>query len=207
MSAGVHEAAPVTLTVRADATNLLLAREKAGVAGAADGPRPTLNDYFVKLVAIALKLQPALNAQWHGDAIFHPDEINIAIAIDTENGLVAPVIQNAAAMSVEQIGAMSRALIDEARNGRLTPEQLARGTFTITNLGRLGIDFFTPIINLPQCAILGIGRVARQPVMLDDKIVARQLVPLSLTFDHRVVDGAPAAGFLETLVQLIESAE
>jgi len=206
MSAGVHEAAPVTLTIRADATNLLLAREKAGVAGAADGPRPTLNDYFVKLVAIALQLHPALNAQWHGDAIFHPDEINIAVAIDTDNGLVAPVIQNAAALSVEQIGTMSRALIDDARNSRLTPDQLARGTFTVTNLGGRGIDFFTPIVNLPQCAILGIGRVSREPVMLDDKIVARQLVPLSLTFDHRVVDGAPAASFLETLVRLIESA-
>jgi pyruvate dehydrogenase E2 component (dihydrolipoamide acetyltransferase) len=206
MSAGLHEAAPVTLTVRADATNLLLAREKAGVTGAIDGKRPTLNDYFVKLVAIALQLHPSLNAQWHGDAIFHPDEINIAIAIDTDNGLVTPVIQNAAALSVEQIGAMSRALIDDARNGRLTPVQLARGTFTVTNLGRLGIEFFTPIINLPQCAILGIGRVTRELVMLGDKIVARQLVPLSLTFDHRVVDGAPTASFLETLVRLIESA-
>jgi pyruvate dehydrogenase E2 component (dihydrolipoamide acetyltransferase) len=110
-------------------------------------------------------------------------------------------------MNIQQIAAMSRALIDDARNNRLTPEQLARGTFTVTNLGRLGIDVFTPIINLPQCAILGIGRVARGLVMLDDKVVARQLVPLSLTFDHRVVDGAPAARFLETLVQLIESAE
>ena len=206
MSAGIHEAAPVTLTARADATNLLLIREKTNAAGAVDETRPTLNDYFVKLVAVALQRHPSLNAQWHGDGIFYPDEINIAIAIDTDNGLVAPVIQNAPAMSVEQIGAMLRALIDDARNSRLTPEQLARGTFTVTNLGRLGIDFFTPIINLPQCAVLGIGRVAREPVMFDDKIVARQLVPLSLTFDHRVVDGAPAARFLETLVQLIESA-
>ncbi len=166
-----------------------------------------MNDFFVKLVAAALGQHPSLNAQWHGDGIFHPDEINIAIAVDTENGLVAPVIQNAPALSVQQIGAISRALIDDARNSRLTPEQFAGGTFTVTNLGRLGIDVFTPIINLPQCAILGIGRVAHEPVMLDDKIVPRRLVPLSLTFDHRVVDGAPAARFLETLVQLIESAE
>jgi pyruvate dehydrogenase E2 component (dihydrolipoamide acetyltransferase) len=206
MSAGVHEAAPVTLTARADATNLLLAREKTNAPGAVDATRPTLNDYFVKLVAVALQRHPSLNAQWHGDGIFHPDEINIAIAIDTDNGLVAPVIQNAPAMSVQQIGAVSRTLIDDARNSRLTPEQLARGTFTVTNLGRLGIDVFTPIINLPQCAVLGVGRVAREPVMLDGKFVARQLVPLSLTFDHRVVDGAPAARFLETLIQLIESA-
>jgi pyruvate dehydrogenase E2 component (dihydrolipoamide acetyltransferase) len=207
MLAGIHEAAPVTLTVRADATNLLLVREKAGAAGAVDATRPTLNDYFVKLVAAALQLHPLLNAQWHADRIFYPDEINIALAIDTDNGLVAPVVQNAPAMNIQQIAATSRALIDDARNNRLTPEQLARGTFTVTNLGRLGIDVFTPIINLPQCAILGIGRVARELVMLDDKVVARQLVPLSLTFDHRVVDGAPAARFLETLVQLIESAE
>jgi pyruvate dehydrogenase E2 component (dihydrolipoamide acetyltransferase) len=206
MSAGIHEAAPVTLTVRADATNLVLARANANTALALDATSPTLNDYFVKLVAAAIQRHPSLNAQWHGDGIFHPDEINIAIAIDTDNGLVAPVIQNAPSMSVEQIAAKSQALIDDARNGRLTPEHLARGTFTVTNLGRLGIDVFTPIINLPQCAILGIGRVVREPVVLDDKIVARDLVPLSLTFDHRVVDGAPAAKFLESLVQLIESA-
>jgi pyruvate dehydrogenase E2 component (dihydrolipoamide acetyltransferase) len=206
MSAGIHEAAPVTLTARADATNLLLARAKASAARATDAVRPTLNSYFVKLAAVAIQQHPSLNAQWHGDSIFYPDEINIAIAIDTDNGLVAPVIHNAPAMSVNQIAALSLALAGDARNNRLTPEQLARGTFTITNLGRLGIDVFTPIINLPQCAILGIGRVAREPAILNEMIVGREVVWLSLTFDHRVVDGAPAARFLEALVQLIESA-
>jgi pyruvate dehydrogenase E2 component (dihydrolipoamide acetyltransferase) len=206
MSEGVHQAAPVTLTARADATQLVREREalKASATGSRTTP-PTLTDILAKLTAAALQQHPMLNAQWRDDGIFIPDEINIAIAVDTEEGLLAPVVRDVAGLSIGQFAAASRAVIDQARSRRLAPEQLQGGTFTITNLGSLGIDAFTPILNLPQCAILGVGGIRREPVVVGDEVVIRELFTLSLTFDHRVVDGAPAARFLQTLRAFIES--
>ena len=158
----------------------------------------------MKLVATALQKHPALNSQWHEDKVFSPDEINIALAVDSERGLLAPVIRNVPALSIHQIAATSRTLIEKARAGRLAREQFEGGTFTVTNLGSFGVETFTPIINLPQCAILGIGRIAREPVAVAEQIVIRDIVPLSLTFDHRVLDGATAARFLATLRQLVD---
>ena len=133
-----------------------------------------------------------LTAQWREDTLFVPDEINIAIGIDTDAGLLAAVIRNVPALTMAQLSTATRALIDRARAGRLAPEDLQGGVFTVTNLGSFGIETFSPVINLPQSAILGIGAIR------DER------VPLSLTFDHRVIDGAPAARFLATLAQLIE---
>jgi len=203
MAAGVHEAAPVTLTIRADATQLVRARAESKDVATADRPAPSLDDLFVKLVATALQEHPLLNSQWHGDTVFLPDEINIAVAIDTEHGLVAPVIRNVPGLDLHQIAAASRAMIRQARAGRLGREQLEGGTFTLTNLGGLGIETFTPILNLPQSAVLGIGRIAPEPVVVGGEVVVRDVVPLSLTFDHRAMDGAPAARFLETLRELL----
>lgn len=192
MLAGVQDTAPVTLTTRPDAAQLVVAREQMKAAASSGTPAPTFNDLLVKLTAAALQQHPMLTAQWREDTLFTPDEINIAIGIDTDAGLLAAVVRNVPALTAAQLAAATRTLIERARAGRLTPEDLQGGVFTVTNLGSFGIETFTPVINLPQSAILGIGAIR------DSR------VPLSLTFDHRVIDGAPAARFLATLTQLIE---
>jgi pyruvate dehydrogenase E2 component (dihydrolipoamide acetyltransferase) len=116
-----------------------------------------------------------------------------------------PVIRDVSNLDVRQIAEKSRRLIELARKGELPAADMRGGTFTITNLGAFGIDAFTPIINAPECAILGIGRIVKQPVVMDDQFYVRDIMTLSLTFDHRIVDGAPAARFLQTLVRLIEN--
>jgi pyruvate dehydrogenase E2 component (dihydrolipoamide acetyltransferase) len=208
MSEGVHHAAPVTLTTRADATQLVRRRESFKTS-AANSPKaaPTFTDILAKLTAAALQQHPLLNAQWRDDGVFIPDDINIAIAVDTEDGLLAPVLRDVARLTLEQVAAASRSLVEQARARRLTPGQLQGGTFTLTNLGSLGVDAFTPILNLPQCATLGVGRIQREPVVAGAEIVIRERFTLSLTFDHRIVDGAPAARFLQTLRAFIESPE
>src|SRR5690606_5331665 len=124
---------------------------------------------------------------------------------DTPEGLIVPVLRNVQEQSLRRLAEQSKMLIEKALARKLSAEDLQGGTFTITNLGVYNIDAFTPIINPPQCAILGIGRIVKKPVVLDDQIVARPMVALSLTFDHRVVDGAPAARFLDLVRQLVET--
>jgi pyruvate dehydrogenase E2 component (dihydrolipoamide acetyltransferase) len=205
MSAGAHEAAPVTLTTRCDATNLVNLREQFGDVerGAAEAV-PSYNELLVKLAAMTLEHHPLLAAQWGEREILLPDGFHISVAVDTEAGLLAPVVRDANQLTVRQIAAELRRLVDRARNGQLSAEEMQGGVFTVTNLGMFKIDAFTPIINLPQCAILGVGRIAREPAVVNDQIVARDQVTLNLTFDHRVVDGAPAARFLNDLRLAIE---
>jgi pyruvate dehydrogenase E2 component (dihydrolipoyllysine-residue acetyltransferase) len=199
MVAGVTQTAPVTLHTKADATHLVLARRSHSVDNA-----PSYTDLLLKITATALQEHPLLRAQWRDDGLFLPDAIDIAFAVDTEAGLLAPVIRHVAVLAIDEIAKLTRDLSARARSGSLTAEEMRSATFTITNLGMFGIDAFTPIIPLPQCAILGVGRIVREPAVVDDKIVPRDLVTLSLTFDHRVLDGAPAARFLETVRRLIE---
>ena len=131
----------------------------------------------------------------------------IGIAVDTEKGLLVPVIHDAQTKSVQAIAVESARLIEQARAGKAALDDLTGGTFSISNLGMYEIDAFTPIINLPECAILGIGRIVARPVVVDaeaETIAVRKMVALSLTFDHRVVDGAPAARFLKRIKQFVE---
>jgi pyruvate dehydrogenase E2 component (dihydrolipoamide acetyltransferase) len=191
------ETAPVTLMTRADATALVKLRAKLKSAGTE--PVPSYNDMLMKLVAGALREHPALNGQ--------PDAINICLAVDTEDGLLAPVVRDVPALTLRQVAERSADLVARARLRKLTAEELSGGTFTITNLGAMGVDAFTPIINLPECAVLGVGRIVREPVVVNDAVVVQDRVWLSLTFDHRLVDGAPAARFLETLRKAVEQAK
>jgi len=199
--------APVTLTTTADATNLVALRRQFRSAEPAASNPPGFTDFLVKLTAITLRDHPLLNARWQeGDEqIMLHDEAHIGIAVDTEAGLVVPVIRGAAALGIRQIAALSGELIARAHERRLRSEDIEGGTFTITNLGHLGIETFTPIINPPQCAILGLGKIQRRPVMDGDNVVGRDRMSLSLTFDHRIVDGAPAARFLQQLTGAIEN--
>jgi pyruvate dehydrogenase E2 component (dihydrolipoamide acetyltransferase) len=197
--------APVTLTTEADATELVALRDQLKASFA---PRnllvPSYNDLLIKLTAVALQEHPLLNATWRDTELFVPNHVNIGLAVDTEEGLLVPVVRGVEGKSVRQIAADSRALIERVQQHTITPADMQEATFTITNLGAYGIDAFTPIINPPQCAILGVGRIVKKPAVVQDQVVPRHRVALSLTFDHRIVDGGPAARFLNTVRTYIE---
>jgi pyruvate dehydrogenase E2 component (dihydrolipoamide acetyltransferase) len=145
-----------------------------------------------------------MNARLAHDAIEIMLHVNIGMAVDTERGLLVPVIRDVDQKNLRQFGEEFRSLAEKARSGRSLPDDLSGGTFTITNLGMYDVDAFTPVINLPEAAILGVGRIAPKPVARGNQVVIHQMWPLSLAFDHRLVDGAPAARFMQYIKQLIE---
>ncbi|MCE9566730.1 MAG: 2-oxo acid dehydrogenase subunit E2 [Planctomycetes bacterium] len=196
--------APVTLTTSVDATNLVNLRNQFKAAANGE-PVPAYNDFLVKLVAVSLQKHPQLMARWTDKGIAPTTSINIGFAVDTDAGLLVPVVRYVPSLGLRQVTAQSLALVDRIRRGSISMADMQGGCFTITNLGSFGIDVFTPIINPPECAILGVGRIERKPVMVGERIRARDMVTLSLTFDHRIVDGAPAARFLQTLSKCIEN--
>ena len=173
----------------------------------AHGFAPTINDFVLKATAEALKSHPRLNAALIDGAVHQYREVNLGVAVDIPDGLVVPVIRHAEALGIVEIATQVRALAERAREGKLRVDDYADGTFTVTNLGGLGVDWFTPVLNPPQCAILGVGRVRRVAVFAGESIVARDIGTLVLTFDHRAIDGAPCARFLGELRGLIEAPE
>jgi pyruvate dehydrogenase E2 component (dihydrolipoamide acetyltransferase) len=212
MATSAHTVAPVTLTTEADATELVRLRKQlkddsVGTGLASAQPMPSYNDLLAKLVAQALIEHPMVNARFEGDHIVQSATANIGVAVDTDRGLLVPVLRDVQTKSLRQIARESAALVEQARTGRISPDDLHGGTFTITNLGMYEIDAFTPIINLPECAILGVGRIVPKQIVVDaeaERVAIRQMVFLSLTFDHRLVDGAPAARFLQRVKQFVE---
>ena len=206
MIESAHAVVPVTLTSEVNASELVQMRRNLKSDGSAIVP--SYNDLVVKLVATALSEHPALNASIDGDDIVLHEAINIGVAVDTERGLLAPVIRNANHLSLLELAAISADLVEQSRRGTIKSEDLQSATFSISNLGMYDIDAFTPIINLPQCAILGLGRIIARQVVIDvdaERLAIRHMMSLSLTFDHRVVDGAPAARFLQRVKQYIET--
>jgi pyruvate dehydrogenase E2 component (dihydrolipoamide acetyltransferase) len=196
---------PVTLTTKADATNLVNLRNQFKSTNGTH-PIPSFQDIITKLVAEVLKEHMFLAGRWDEDVIVLPahHELHIGMAVDTEDGLLVPVIRNVAGLNLRDVAVQSKSLVQQAREGKITAAQMQGGVFTITNLGAFGIDSFTPVINYPEAAILGLGAIRKEPVFLDDgKVVAQLQLALSLTFDHRIVDGAPAARFLQALVSAI----
>ncbi|MEE2874774.1 MAG: dihydrolipoamide acetyltransferase family protein [Candidatus Latescibacterota bacterium] len=197
-----NETAAVTLTTEADATGLVDLR--AGFKASQGTDAPTYNHMIAKLTALALGEHPALNASWQNGAPHQYESVHLGLAVDTEGGLLVPVIRDADSKSLAQIATEARALALKARRHTLGPDALQGGTFTISNLGMYGIDAFTPIINLPQAAILGLGRIVEKPAVFQGQVVPRALMALSLTFDHRILDGGPAARFLDRVRTFIE---
>ena len=163
------------------------------------------NDLFIMIVAKALREHRLLNSTFANGEINLLPQINIGLAVDTERGLLVPVVRDADSRGLLDVVREVRALIERVQMGRSLPEDLTGGTFTITNLGMYEIDGFTPIVNLPECAILGVGRIQAKPVVYQGEVRIRQMMVLSLSFDHRIVDGAPAARFLWRVKQLIEA--
>lgn len=171
------------------------------------GIAPTLNDFVLKATAEALKAHPQLNSALIDDAIHQYSDINLGVAIDIESGLVVPVVRSVDTLGVVALATKVRELADRARNGKLGLDDFSDGTFTVTNLGGLGVDWFTPVLNPPQCAILGVGRVRQTAAVADRSIQFRDVATLVLTFDHRAIDGAPCARFLADLRARIEDPE
>jgi pyruvate dehydrogenase E2 component (dihydrolipoamide acetyltransferase) len=203
MAASWREAPQVTLTTEADAEALARLRAEFQL----DLPEVddlSYTDLFIKIAGAALREQPQLNARVEDGGIRLFDAIHIGLATDTERGLVVPVIREADRKGVAQIARERRDLAERARSGKLRPDELSGGTFTLTNLGAYEIDAFTPIINPPEGAVLGVGRIVKKPVVRDDELRPGMTVVLSLTFDHRLVDGGPAARFLQRIKTLVE---
>ncbi len=204
--AAVHTMVPVTLHTTADATALVGLHDDFKKADSAAGAViPSCGDMLVKLAAIALQKHPVLNSRWDGETLRTSPDIHIGIAIDTESGLRIPVIHDPSNLPLRDIARRSRELTERAHAAQLTADEMRGGTFTITDLGAFGIDTFTPTITEAECATLGLGRILRQPVASGDGVAFRDIITLSLTFDRRVCEDAPAARFLQTLVGLIES--
>lgn len=180
----------------------LLARKKEL---AASGVKASLNDLLIKVCALALKDSPDVNVQLHGESIHKFTHADIAVAVATDYGLVTPVVRLADTLGLQDISANVRELADKARNKKLTHEDLAPGTFTLSNLGMFGIDGFDAIINPPQCAILAVGASRREWAETDAGGAFQTRLSLSLSCDHRAIDGATGATFLKTLKQKIEN--
>jgi pyruvate dehydrogenase E2 component (dihydrolipoamide acetyltransferase) len=195
----------VTLVMEVDATEFVKMRERLKAKVTEQwGFAPGYNDLIAKITATALKKFPYMNARISAEAIEVLKPINIGMAVDTERGLLVPVIRHADTKSLRAFGSEFRELVERSRNRKSLPDDLTGGTFTITNLGAYDVDAFTPVINLPEAAILGVGRIAPKAVAVKDAVVVRTRCTLSLVFDHRLVDGAPAARFLQYIKELME---
>ncbi len=210
MLESLQTTAQLTLTLEADATALVDLRGHLVPAAKVYGLRPpTYTDLLVYLVARVLPAHPLLNSslvgEGEGQEIALWQEVNLGVAVALERGLVVPVIKGADRKPLQDISQELADMAERARAGRLAMVDLQGGTFTITNLGGVEVEGFTPIINPPQCAILGVGRIARKPAVVGDEVVARHMVTLSLTFDHRIVDGFPAGAFLRDVKRAIEA--
>jgi pyruvate dehydrogenase E2 component (dihydrolipoamide acetyltransferase) len=197
----------VTLTSETDVTELARLREALlPDVEKRYGLRLTYTDLIVKATALALAEHPWLNSSFDGDAVLLHGDLHMGVAVAIPEGLVVPVLKNADAKSIPAISREIKDLAGRARENRLKPDEMAGGTFTITNLGGYGVDSFTPIINPPQCAILGVGRISKRPAFAKDgSVEARSFMNLCLSFDHRIVDGAPAAEFLRDLREMLEN--
>ena len=194
---------PVTLTTRADVSPLVVIRDQWKTRSDGTAPCPSYQDMILALVAATLPTHPLLGARWAGSAIAVParNRFDMGFAIDTPDGLLVAAVRDVGSLALSAIAQKTRWLIERARAGRLTAAETEGTVFTLTNLGAFGIDAFTPVLHDHQAAILGLGAIRREPVFLDDgSLSAQHRMVLSLTFDHRIVDGAPAARFLQDLV-------
>jgi pyruvate dehydrogenase E2 component (dihydrolipoamide acetyltransferase) len=206
MSRSWNLAPKVTHHVLMDVTELLELRKKLN-ADLTDGQiKISVTDMLTKIAAKAIEKHPLVNSILEQDSIRLLKNINIGIAVSLEQGLIVPVIKDADKKDVFTIGTEIRILSEKARTNSLKLEDIQGGTFTITNVGAYGsVDFFTPIINQPESAILGVGRLKEAPVVIDGEIVIRSLMGFSFSFDHRVIDGAPAAQFLATVMDYMKN--
>jgi pyruvate dehydrogenase E2 component (dihydrolipoamide acetyltransferase) len=200
--------AQLTMNMSFDATGILAYRAKVKAQGESLGlPNITINDIVAYATVQTLLMFPEINTRFLGDKSEQYPYVNLGIATDTERGLMVPVVHGASAMSLSELSSSLKPLLKDCQSGSINPDFLTGGTFTITNMGMLGVESFTPVLNIPEVAILGIGGLSLKPVMRDGEVTHVQSINLSLTVDHQVVDGAPAARFLKTLCASLENFE
>lgn len=190
------------LTTEVDMSRVWEARTALNATG---DTKVSFNDIIIKATALALKQHPACNAWWQDDHIRYWNEVHISMAVAIEDGLITPVIRDADLKSMRQIGVEAKELAGRARDRKLKPEEYTGGTFSVSNLGMFDIDQFTAIINPPECGILAIGSITDQPVVKDGQVVPGKRMRLTMSCDHRVIDGATGAAFLKTLKQMLEN--
>ncbi len=209
MLAAVQHVPHVTHADNADVTKLWEIRNEYKKKAEDQGFSLTFLPFVIKAVTIALKKHPFLNASIdeEKEEIVLKHYYNIGFAVDTTDGLLVPVLRNADHMSIFDIAKNLQTLSEKARNRELTLEDMRGGSFTITNIGSIGGTFFTPIVNYPECAILGTGRIKDTPVVQDGVVVVAKILPLSLSFDHRILDGAKAARFMNDVIDHLEHPE
>jgi pyruvate dehydrogenase E2 component (dihydrolipoamide acetyltransferase) len=204
LTAGLREAAQFTLTGEADATALA-----AGLPGlgAAWGRRAGYTEAIVRACALALREHPTIARRWSDDGVVAAGSIDVGVAVSVDDGLIVPVIRAADTKDLESLNREIGEIADRARAGDTTAEETRGAAFSVTSLGAHRIDAFTPLLDLPQAAILGVGRARPRPAVVDGEIVVRTLMILSLTVDHRVIDGDPAAAVLDRVLALLEAPE
>jgi pyruvate dehydrogenase E2 component (dihydrolipoyllysine-residue acetyltransferase) len=201
-----REAARVTLFAEADMTEVVTLRQAKGSDWEQRlGVKPSYSDLIHLAVARALREEPRINCRLEGQAVRIRREVHLSFAVDLGEGLVAAVIKDADKKSLGELAKVSRDLAERARAGRLLPDEMSDGTFTVSNLGGVGVEAFTPIINPPQAGILGIGKILEKPVVRNGGIHIRAMMMLSLVFDHRLIDGAPAGRFLAKVKDHLEN--
>ena len=208
MHASLSDMAQLTLNARFDATSMMAYRKRVKANMDSLGlPNITLNDVVLYATVKTLQKHPDVNAHFLGDKIRQFGCVNLGMAVDTDRGLLVPTIFGAESMSLAALSAKAKELAAAAQSGKVSPDLLTGGTFTVTNLGSLGVESFTPVINPPQTAILGVCNITYQQKKSGDGFVTYPAMGLSLTFDHRAVDGAPAARFLKDLCSALENFE
>lgn len=207
MRQSLANTAQLTLMEKANITELLVLRKELKEKTADDLPSQvwSLNILLVKAVAQALQDHPAMNARYDGNSLQRLDFINVGIATSLEDGLIVPNIKDAGSKSLTQIQQDFARITSVAKQGEAPQADLLDGTFTITNLGSTGVEYFTPILNYPEVGILGVGGFVSELALVEEKVVIQTKLPLSLTFDHQVIDGEPAAEFLQTIKYYLEN--
>ncbi|WLR51645.1 dihydrolipoamide acetyltransferase family protein [Bacillus tianshenii] len=201
----LQQSAQLTLTSKADVTDLMAIQKKLRENLQEGDVKLSITDFIARAVTLALQSHKNMNSAYIDGKIYEFKDVHLGIAVALENGLMVPVIGNAETCSIKQLAQQIRSLSKRARSGDLQPEEMNGSTFSITSLGHYGIEYFTPVLNPPEAGILGVGTIESTPVYRGDELERREILPLSLTFDHRVLDGAPASEFLAALKQLLEN--
>ena len=204
MFMSLSETAQLTLHTEASAEALIELRDSLNSRIGKDDTKISYNSILVKIVAAAIRVHPNVNVSVADDEIRVWRQIHIGVAMELEDALVVPVTRNPDLKSIKEIDEEINGLIIKTKENRLLPDDLVNGTFTISNLGFADIDYFTPILRPPESGILGVGRIVEKPVVKDGQVLPEATIGLSLTFDHRIIDGAPAARFLKTVKDILE---
>ncbi len=205
MLASKTQAAQTYMVVSVNAEKLLEVKEKLKeYAMRTSGVHLTITDILMKIAAAAIALHPVMNTRWSPDGIIWLDVVDMGMAVALDEGLIVPVIRDIGKKSLSEIAAERAELVEKGKAGKLTPDEMRDGTFTVSSLGMFGVEEFTAIINQPESAILAVGAIVDKPVVEGKQVVIRPVMKLTLSYDHRIIDGAKAAAFTKTLKELIE---